>query len=521
MEGTNDNRLKYVHKRGENLFEIQIPNGKKSDGTRDRITRTYHGDEEGAIAFKDSLLQDLEKKKKESPAVSNSGYTLIEGSIMYLEDRNYQKRHGTTVKGYKRMLNNYILPEFGKKKIRNIVEDDIDGLYNKMRTMINKRTGEPLTETTIKHVHNLLNGIFNYFIHRKWLLYNPVAHIDNKPKFSCKERDYYDESQIKYALNCLNNLPKHKNGVSDSLILSQNIRFKAAITILFNTGLRKEELFGLKWKDIKYSEKKFEIRRAVVSLEEEYCNPEDVIEFITDKIVCKPPKNESSRRNVAVPACCLDVLTDYRKDQIKNGYKAGEDDYIFQQVRKHGFWNPSYLTKEWAEFIKYFNLKKITVHDIRHSHATDLLNSGVYIQIVSKRLGHSDVATTLKIYSHCCLGEDRMATENLEKRYNNYYVSNVLNFKTIISIITGIELATEKEITFAISYVFGEKAIFENRFSMIQKCKEYLLKQCEYLRYVSNFIKSENDIETNEAFVKLLSSASYDVSQIRPMYGTI
>ena len=103
----------------------------------------------------------------------------------------------------------------------------------------------------MQHTHALITAIFNYAIHKKWTLYNPALYVEDKPKFDTEEREYYDHDEINHALDCLNLMPEHKNGVSDKMLHSQNLRFKTAITILFNGGLRKEELFGLKWKDIK------------------------------------------------------------------------------------------------------------------------------------------------------------------------------------------------------------------------------------------------------------------------------
>ena len=511
-----DERLKYIHQRNVELYEIQIPNGYKSDGSRDRITKTFRGSEDEAIKFRDNLLEDLKELKKDYlSGYSNSGFTFLEASKIYIEDRSYKKRQGTTTKGYKDKLNSYILPKIGYKKLRNVTEKDIEELYNDVRSRKNKITGKNLSESTVKHVHNIVNAIFNYAIHRKWLQYNPAQHIDNKPVYDTKEREYYDQSEIKQALANLDLLPKTKYGVADNVITSQNIRFKTAITILFNTGLRREELFGLKWKDIKYDKHLFEIRRAIIVVNEKECNPEDVIEFVTSNIVCKTLKNEASRRNITVPQVCFDLLSEYRRDQIGNGYSATDEDYIFQQVRKKGIWNPNYLTKEWATFVETFNMKDITVHDIRHSHATDLLASGVPIQAVSRRLGHSDIATTLKIYVHSNLEQDRLITEKLEEMYNNHYVKNLLNFNTIVSIITGINFASDIEINQALCYLSGEYEIKEKDTNLLNRCKDYILEKCSYLKNVELFVKNKDD-EKSKLFIELLSNVN-ELSDIRPM----
>lgn len=81
---------------------------------------------------------------------------------MYLDDTKYKRRSPTTIQGYRRLLNNWILPEIGDNKIRNIEESDLENLYAKMRKSVNLKTNEPLSSTYITHVHKLIKSIYNY-----------------------------------------------------------------------------------------------------------------------------------------------------------------------------------------------------------------------------------------------------------------------------------------------------------------------------------------------------------------------
>lgn len=395
--------------------------------------------------------------------------------------------------------------------------DDLQRIYKKMGETQSRSTGENLTGTTIKHAHTLIGTIFNYAIFKKWTLYNPAMYVINAPTADTKEREYYDHDEIQYTLSCLDKMPEHKNGMSDRILHSQNLRFKTAITILFNSGLRREELFGLKWIDIKYNLSKISIKRAVVTIDSDDFDPEDIMEILPNGLVCKKLKNDSSRRDLFLPNVCFDLLTEYKKDQIKNGFACKDDDYIFQNVRSEGIWNPNNLTKEWSKFIEQFGLKKITVHDIRHSHATDLLSMGVPIQDVSRRLGHSDVATTLKIYTHSNLEQDKLIVEKLEKSYGNHYVAAILNFRVITSIITGIKLVDEKEITKAIEFLTGEEINDNNEIRLIDMCKKYILSQYSYLEKVTLFINDSVDDNMKEAFMEIMCNVGKDVSKIRPI----
>ena len=514
-----EERLKNIIFIQDGIYEIQISNGYRSDGSRDRIIERVHGTEEDAIARRDCLKKELLEKKERGINTSNDGYTFLEVAKLFLADKKFSNRVGTTSRGYKTILNNYVLPELGKKKLRNIKPEDLERLFYNMSNMISRTTKTNLSGTTIKHTHTLIKTIFNFAILNNWTLYNPAEYVGYKPKVDTKERDYYDHDEIQYALSCLNKLPEHKNGVEDRMIHSQNIRFKTAITILFNSGLRREELFGLKWGDIKYNNHIFEIRRAIVTIKPSEFNSEDIVENISNFMVCKNLKNDSSRRNIVMPTVCFDLLTEYRKDQIINGLLATDDDFIFRNVKAQaeGIWNPNNLTSEWRAFTKEFNLKRITIHDIRHSHATNLLTMGVPIQDVSRRLGHSDVATTLKIYTHSNLEQDKLIVQKLEEMYGNHFVSEKLNINVVASIITGENFADESDIIKAINYITGKKVSDESIDSQLLECKKYMLDNYSYLVDIKHFFDSDFTLNQKKLFIDLINMTNVNLCKIRPM----
>ena len=517
MEKKKDERLKNIIKIRDGVYEIQISNGFREDGKRDRITETVYGTEEKVIARRDEIKNQLKEAKEKGIKTANDGYTFLEVTKFFLEDKKYGKRVGTTVNGYKTYLNNYIIPEIGFKKIRNITSEDLEKIYDKMSKMISRSTKEVLSGTTIKHTHTLIKTIFNYAIHKKWIFYNPAEFVDNKPKSDTEEREYYDHNEIQYALECLNKIPSHKNGVSDKTTYTQNIRFKTAIIILFNSGLRREELFGIKWKDIKWNTHIFEIRRAIVAIDPNEFDPDDIVEILGKKLVCKKLKTDSSRRNITMPIVCFDFLNEYRNNQIERGLTASSEDYIFQNIRIAGVWNPNNLTKEWNDFINLFGLKYITVHDIRHSHATDLLSMSVPIQDVSRRLGHSDVATTLKIYTHSNMAQDKLIAQKLEEQYNNCYVTSKLNFEIIASIIVGEQYANENDIINAVNFITGKKVNDDNKTILLDVCKKHLVGKYNYLQNIVLFLNKDVEKENKEAFINLINGLSKSLSNIRPM----
>lgn len=517
MSKEKDDRLKNIIKIEDGVYEIQLSNGYRDDGKRDRVVKRIRGDEEYAIAYRDKLKKELEEKKKKGLKTANEGYTFLEVTKAFLVDRDYSKKVGTTIKGYKMYLNNYILPEFADKKIRNITEDDLSRLYKKMSETPSKSGKGNLTGTTIKHTHILIGTIFNYAKFKKWTIYNPTEFV-NTPKADSKEREYYDHEEIAYALSCLDKMVQHKNGMSDKILYSQNLRFKTAITILFNTGLRRGELFGLKWCDIKQKRGIFQIRRSITTVDAKDFAPEDIIEDLHYGLVCKNLKTESSRRDIYVPKVCFDLLGAYKGNQRFCGFPTHDNDYVFQNVRTPGIWNPNNLTKEWSLFKTTFNLKDITIHDIRHSHATDLLSMGVPIQDVSRRLGHSDVGTTLKIYTHSNIGQDRLIADKLERNYGNNFVAHKLTLGSILSFITGIDFASKEEISSSIAYLTGEDINEDNYDSLKQNCKNHIIEQYDYFKNIKMFVNNDMDETLKSSLLNIINNMNNDANKIRPIF---
>ena len=164
--------MKNIYQESDGVFRIELSNGFRDDGTRDRIVERVYGTPEDAIKRRDEMKALQKQMKEEGLKAENGGYTLTQTAKIYLDDTKYQKRSLTTIRGYKQLLNNWILPDLGDIKIRSITEQDLEKLYDKMRNTINSQTGKPLSETYINHCHKLITSIFNYAKKKKWLLCN-------------------------------------------------------------------------------------------------------------------------------------------------------------------------------------------------------------------------------------------------------------------------------------------------------------------------------------------------------------
>lgn len=244
-----------------------------------------------------------------------------------------------------------------------------------------------LSSTTSLHYHRLISAILEKAVKWQVIYANPCARVE-PPKAERKEAEYLDETQAQQLIECLKNEP---------------LQYKAMITVLLYTGMRRGELCGLSWDSIDFDNCLIDISQTSLYL------PGKGI--FNDKT-----KTEASKRVIKVPKEAIEVLRAHRKEQLQHKLKIGdqwiESGKVFTQ------WNgkpiyPGTVTKWFAAFVKKNNLPPIHLHSLRHTNATLLIASGADLRTISKRLGHSNMTTTSNIYAHAIKSADEKAAELL------------------------------------------------------------------------------------------------------------
>lgn len=159
------------------------------------------------------------------------------------------------------------------------------------------------------------------------------------------------------------------------------------------TGLRRGEVLGLRWADVD-----LEARTVVVSRS---------LSQTKAGVALKEPKTARSRRTVILPAATVEALT-----AIQGATESGPEGFVVQGT-DGGFWVPNQFS---SEFRRAARRRGFTYryHDLRHGHASQLLALGIPVPVVSARLGHSNAATTLRVYAHALPGQDGLAVAALD-----------------------------------------------------------------------------------------------------------
>ena len=197
-------------------------------------------------------------------------------------------------------------------------------------------------------------------------------------------------------------LPEDLYGFIEDIRRSKNF---VPITLAIMTGLRRAEILALRWRDVDLETRTLSVRQTLV-------------ETGSGELHVKPPKSENSRRQVALAGMTVEMLTEHRRKQAKRILMIGADyrrdlDLVCSAAAGD-FIRPSRLTTGYREIARSRGFAGVSFHDLRHSHATALLEAGVDLKVVSERLGHSTITLTADTYSHVTERLDRDAAERLE-----------------------------------------------------------------------------------------------------------
>lgn len=275
----------------------------------------------------------------------------------------------------KSRFENYILPYFENKKIEEITIKDYINWQRHIETLDFKYSYK-------KQLHYSWVSLYEYL-----LLFNKCT--INVPKIVGNFKNTEQGSNINYW--SYDEFKKFENSFSN-----EDIIYKTFFILLFRTGIREGEALALTFKDVKDN-----ILYITKTLSKEYYDGKKII---------GSPKSRTSIRNIRLDDYTVNCLKNL-KSYYKNKY--GYYDENFNIFGATEYISITSINRKKNYYCEKCNLKKIRIHDFRHSHATLLLQKGISMIEVSRRLGHSDINITIKTYSHCEKEHEKRVIETL------------------------------------------------------------------------------------------------------------
>lgn len=286
-----------------------------------------------------------------------------------------------TYRDYRDKVENHIIPAFGKKKLKDLVRQDLQALYRNM-------TAEGYAAATVRHVHVVI-GKALHEAEAEDLVRKNVARFVKPPRPDREEREPMSPEEIKVFLQALDG---HKD--------------QALYLLALTGGMRRGELFGLKWSDLDLQNRRYKVQRS--------------LDYLYGPAQEKEPKRESSRRSGILLPEVVSALREHKKRQLENHMIAGprwqENGYVFPTRRGTPQRPDNVLRRSLKPLCVAANLRPLTFTDLRHSCATFLAFLGVHPKTTQKILGHSSIAVTMNVYTHAL---DEMH-EDAARRYRKF-----------------------------------------------------------------------------------------------------
>lgn len=292
----------------------------------------------------------------------------------------------------------YVMPRLGALPLQSVTPEHLDGLYRELETS-GKRDGTGLAPKSVRHVHTALRKALQDAVDRGHLPRN-VADLANPPtQKQARSRNARDKA---WSSEQVRTFLAHLDGD----------RHAAAMRLMLATGLRRAELLGLRWTDVDLDASELRVAQTVTTA--------------NGRVVWQvDAKTDAGERTMSLDPDTVQVLREHRRTQaaerlaapVWGGDREGTNargnphdpgELLFTRADGNPY-DPGEFTKAVQRRTDAAGLPHIGVHGLRHTYATLALKAGVSVEVLSRRLGHSDPSVTYRIYAHALPGDDEQA----------------------------------------------------------------------------------------------------------------
>lgn len=293
---------------------------------------------------------------------------------IYYEDMKDRLRE-TTMRNKKYMIDLKILPYFGKKKMCEIKASDVRKWQSELMSYRDEN-GKPYSQTYLRTLNNQISAVMNFAVKYYDLNSNPCRKAGTMGRNRAEEMMFWTREEFSRFIDSV--MDKHLSYI--------------CFSILFWTGVRLGELLALTPEDIDFNNRTIRIAKSY--------------QRINGKDVITAPKTEKSRRLITIPESLALDLQDYMGCM----YGLGTKDRLFPVTK-------NYLEREILRGTKLSGVKRIRIHDIRHSHCAMLIEMGFSPLEIRDRLGHETVDTTMNTYAHLYPNKQEKIAQCLNQEY--------------------------------------------------------------------------------------------------------
>lgn len=374
----------YIRKRSNGSWEVTLDTGiDPLSGKRMRHFETVRGAKKDAERRLNELLVNVDRGIYVKPNRMKVGQFLEEWLKDYVELNTAPR----TKERYEDIVHLHLIPAFGSIPLPELRPHHIQKYYT--RAVGSRRLDGKgiLSQNTVNKHHRVLYQALKYGMKHGILASNPAEFVD-PPAFQYKEPTVPTENDIELILN-------------EAL----GTDYYSLFYLMAYSGLRRGEALALRWCDVDLDKGILGVKQTLQQLRNR--------EFIFKK-----PKSKKSRRQIELTPSSVILLWDHRIRQEYDrkilGKPLSPTDLVFSQPDGKPL-RPDSITRAFKDIVRSLTLDSISLHSLRHAHATILLKQGIHPKIVQERLGHSSISTTLDVYSHVLPGLQEAAAKRFDE----------------------------------------------------------------------------------------------------------
>ena len=303
---------------------------------------------------------------------------------LFLEDKRVNAK-AITYKSYRDILTAYAIPKFGALPVNAITPAMLRSWQNELKAA-RKPNGSPYSPAYLNNIIICTSSVFGYAVRFHGLPSNPMRVAGNTAGHKVKSLNFWTKQEF------------------DSFIATFDAAdpFRVPFLVLYYCGVRVGELLALTAGDI----------------DGEELHVNKTVHIIDGQRVVTAPKTVKSSRVVILPAFLVSELSAYSASVY------GDD-----PARILFPWGSTTIERQFREHIKAAGVRRIRLHDLRHSHASLLINLGASAVLVAERLGHENVSTTLNIYTHLFPSKQSEIAERLQSVFISGSDTNMIQEK--------------------------------------------------------------------------------------------
>jgi len=356
-----------IRKTKSGKYEAFIYIGKDpATGKRKRASKTFKLKKEA----KDWIAKKSQEKRM---GISiNTDYIVKEYLLKWLQDYAEPNLSPTTYDGYQIIVKKHLIPALGAIQLDELQPIHIQS-YQSHKLKTGRKDGKKggLSKKTLLQHHRVLSKALKQAVLWQLLSYNPASAVKaptpEKPKINAMTLEE----------------------VYKILEIAKGSWMYYVIYVAVNTGMRRGEILGLRWQDINFNNKFISVRQTIVKANNE--------------IIFKEPKIKSSKRTIRIDNEDIDKLNEVKEKQKDYESIFGPDYNKHNLISCYEDGSPPFpdtVTKRFTSLAKKVNLDNYRFHDLRHTHASLMLESGTQMKVIQERLGHSNITTTMDTYAH-------------------------------------------------------------------------------------------------------------------------